>query len=270
MQLAREFGHDYVNVTIGRAGSTTELIQQSLMHVEEANKPAALVELLQRSMPAAAAAAAAAAGAGGGSAAAPLTLIFVETKRTADVLEGLLAQHSIRSNAIHGDRTQAEREYALSAFREGHTPVLVATDVAARGLDIPNVVHVINYDFPKDIDSYVHRIGRTGRAGKTGQATAFVNARASRSTLEGVAALFRENRLELPPWFHQVAQSASGSSGYGKGWRGGGYGKGGGGYQGRGGGGGGGYGSYGGSHGGGGGRGSYGGLFHGGGGFSTS
>lgn len=94
-----------------------------------------------------------------------LTLIFVETKRGADALEDFLHDHNHPAASIHGDRSQYEREAALKSFRSGRTPILVATDVAARGLDIPHVTHVINYDLPTDIDDYVHRIGRTGRAG---------------------------------------------------------------------------------------------------------
>ena len=102
-----------------------------------------------------------------------LTLIFVETKRGADALEDFLHDHNHPAASIHGDRSQYEREAALKSFRSGRTPILVATDVAARGLDIPHVTHVINFDLPSDIDDYVHRIGRTGRAGKKGLATAF-------------------------------------------------------------------------------------------------
>ena len=94
-----------------------------------------------------------------------LTLVFVETKRCADSLEGYLRDNQFPATSIHGDRSQYEREAALKSFRSGRTPILVATDVAARGLDIPHVTHVINYDLPTDIDDYVHRIGRTGRAG---------------------------------------------------------------------------------------------------------
>ena len=102
-----------------------------------------------------------------------LTLIFVETKRGADALEDYLLENRHPAASIHGDRSQYEREAALKSFRSGRTPILVATDVAARGLDIPHVTHVINFDLPTDIDDYVHRIGRTGRAGKKGLATAF-------------------------------------------------------------------------------------------------
>ena len=85
------------------------------------------------------------------------TIVFVETKRAAEQLEDFLYRSSIPATSIHGDRTQREREHALLAFRRGQPAVLVATDVAARGLDVPECMHVINYELPRDINSYVHR-----------------------------------------------------------------------------------------------------------------
>merc|ERR1712232_799024 len=104
-----------------------------------------------------------------------LAVVFVETKRAADTSELDLHNAGVKVTAIHGDRSQSERESALHAFKTGANPVLVATDVAARGLDIPNVSLVVNFDMPKQLDDYVHRIGRTGRAGRKGVAIAFVN-----------------------------------------------------------------------------------------------
>ncbi|MPC30356.1 ATP-dependent RNA helicase bel [Portunus trituberculatus] len=97
-----------------------------------------------------------------------LTLVFVETKKGADALEEFLYRHGYPVTSIHGDRSQREREDALRVFRSGQCPILVATAVAARGLDIPHVRHVINFDLPSDIEEYVHRIGRTGRMGNLG------------------------------------------------------------------------------------------------------
>lgn len=94
------------------------------------------------------------------------TLIFVETKRSADFLATFLSEANFPTTSIHGDRLQREREEALRDFKRGTRHILVATGVAARGLDIKNVKHVINFDLPKSIDEYVHRIGRTGRVGK--------------------------------------------------------------------------------------------------------
>jgi len=103
-----------------------------------------------------------------------LTLVFVRTKRGADHLVRKLRRYDVRAEAMHGDLSQGARERALARFERGKIPVLVATDVAARGLDIDNVAHVINYDPPDEDKSYVHRTGRTGRAGRSGSAVTFV------------------------------------------------------------------------------------------------
>jgi len=120
--------------------------------------------------------------------------------------------------AIHGDRSQTEREEALHAFKTGANPVLVATDVAARGLDIPNVALVVNFDMPKQIDDYVHRIGRTGRAGRKGVAIAFVNERCNYLTELGD--LLVEAKQDPPLWFNELCQSAERRQPGGKGGRG--------------------------------------------------
>ncbi|NCU30761.1 DEAD/DEAH box helicase [Candidatus Saccharibacteria bacterium] len=104
-------------------------------------------------------------------------LVFCETKYGAQRLADNLSKNNLPAVAIHGNKTQSQREKALKAFKTNAVKVMVATDVAARGLDIPNVSHVINFDQPKVYDDYIHRIGRTGRAGKTGKALTFVTAR---------------------------------------------------------------------------------------------
>jgi ATP-dependent RNA helicase DDX3X len=154
-RLAGDFLFDYIFLKVGRVGSATQNIIQKLIHVSDQEKRSVLVDLLRNTD--------------------GLTLVFVETKRSADALEDFLCTCQFKATSIHGDRSQQEREDALRSFRSNRTPVLVATDVAARGLDIPNVAQVINYDLPQNIDDYVHRIGRTGRAGHTGFATAFIN-----------------------------------------------------------------------------------------------
>lgn len=95
----------------------------------------------------------------------------------------------------------------MRSFKTGHTPILVATDVAARGLDIPHVAHVVNFDLPNDIDDYVHRIGRTGRAGKTGLATAFFNEN-NTSLARPLADLMQEANQEVPVWLTRFASRA--------------------------------------------------------------
>ena len=103
-----------------------------------------------------------------------LTLVFVRTKRGAAHVARKLARHGVRAEAMHGDLPQRARERALARFERGEVQVLVATDVAARGLDIDDVAHVVNYDPPDEDKSYVHRTGRTGRAGRSGSAVTFV------------------------------------------------------------------------------------------------
>ena len=100
-------------------------------------------------------------------------LVFLQTKNRADILNDFLEKNSIKVETIHGDKTQSARELALQNFREGKARVLIATDIAARGIDIAGISHVINYDIPADPESYVHRIGRTARAGREGIAISF-------------------------------------------------------------------------------------------------
>ncbi|TFY69432.1 hypothetical protein EVJ58_g444 [Rhodofomes roseus] len=187
--LARDFMKDYVFLSVGRVGSTSENITQKVEYVEDNDKRSVLLDVLS------------AHGAG-------LTLVFVETKRMADMLSDFLLANHLPATSIHGDRTQREREMALQTFRSGRTPVLVATAVAARGLDIPNVTHVVNYDLPSDIDDYVHRIGRTGRAGNTGVATAFFN-RGNKNIVRDMLELLREANQEIPAWLETVAHESS-------------------------------------------------------------
>ena len=103
-----------------------------------------------------------------------LTLVFVRTKRGADRLVKRLRTHDLEVLAMHGDKSQAQREKALARFGSGSVDTLIATDVASRGIDVDDITHVINFDAPGDRDAYVHRIGRTGRAGKTGVGVTFV------------------------------------------------------------------------------------------------
>jgi ATP-dependent RNA helicase RhlE len=103
-----------------------------------------------------------------------LALVFVRTKRGADRLVKRLRNHDVEAVAMHGDKTQSQREKALARFERGHVTTLVATDVAARGLDVEGITHVIQFDVPEDRDTYVHRVGRTGRAGRTGVGITFV------------------------------------------------------------------------------------------------
>merc|ERR1719362_222468 len=140
--MAQDFLADnYVFITVGRVGSASELVTQNVVYADDIKqKVRALEKAIKDHLPKDG-----------------LAVVFVETKRAADTLELELHNDGVAVTAIHGDRSQSEREEALHAFKSGTHPVLVATDVAARGLDIPNVALVVNFDMPKQIDDYVHR-----------------------------------------------------------------------------------------------------------------
>ncbi|KAJ8484302.1 hypothetical protein OPV22_016787 [Ensete ventricosum] len=202
--LASDFLYNYIFLAVGRVGSSTDLIVQRVEFVLDSDKRSHLMDLLHAQRDS---------GAHGKQA---LTLVFVETKRGADSLEHWLCMNGFPATTIHGDRTQQEREQALRSFKSGATPILVATDVAARGLDIPHVAHVINFDLPNDIDDYVHRIGRTGRAGNTGLATAFFN-ESNSSLARSLSELMQEANQEVPQWLSRFAAARSYGGGGGGG-----------------------------------------------------
>ncbi|KAJ3219721.1 ATP-dependent RNA helicase ddx3x [Clydaea vesicula] len=195
--LARDFLQDYIFLAVGRVGSTSENITQRIEYVEDEDKRSVLLDILHNDLDAAEA-----------NGTNNLTLVFTETKRAADMLCEFLLDNKFYATSIHGDRSQRERENALASFRSGRTPIMVATAVAARGLDIPNVTHVVNFDLPSDIDDYVHRIGRTGRAGNTGKATAFFNLGHDKNILKELTELLREANQEIPTWIAQKTREA--------------------------------------------------------------
>ncbi|KAJ4834395.1 hypothetical protein Tsubulata_007337 [Turnera subulata] len=161
--LAQDYLTDPVQVKVGKVSSPTANVSQKLEMVSESEKIDRLLDLLVED----------ASRAERSGHPFPLTIVFVERKaRCNEVAEALVAQ-GLKAVALHGGRSQNEREAALRDFRSGSTDILVATDVASRGLDVTGVAHVINLDLPKTMEDYVHRIGRTGRAGSTGQATSF-------------------------------------------------------------------------------------------------
>ncbi|XP_069802196.1 ATP-dependent RNA helicase DDX3X isoform X1 [Dendropsophus ebraccatus] len=184
--LARDFLEEYIFLAVGRVGSTSENITQKVVWVEEMDKRSFLLDLLNAT--------------GKDS----LTLVFVETKKGADALEDFLYHEGYACTSIHGDRSQRDREEALHQFRSGKSPILVATAVAARGLDISNVKHVINFDLPSDIEEYVHRIGRTGRVGNLGLATSFFNEKNINITKD-LLDLLVEAKQEVPSWLENMA-----------------------------------------------------------------
>ena len=154
-QLAETFLHDPLIIRMKAKEVTMDLIEQSYIEVPDRQKFDILCRLLDLQEP-------------------DLAIIFVRTKRRVDEVSEALKKRGYSAEGIHGDLTQAKRDTVIRQFREKTIDILVATDVAARGLDISGVTHVFNYDLPQDPESYVHRVGRTGRAGQSGEATTFV------------------------------------------------------------------------------------------------
>ncbi|XP_028902563.1 ATP-dependent RNA helicase DDX3X isoform X1 [Ornithorhynchus anatinus] len=199
--LARDFLDEYIFLAVGRVGSTSENITQKVVWVEESDKRSFLLDLLNATGKESYDEFQHRSGASGKDS---LTLVFVETKKGADSLEDFLYHEGYACTSIHGDRSQRDREEALHQFRSGKSPILVATAVAARGLDISNVKHVINFDLPSDIEEYVHRIGRTGRVGNLGLATSFFNERNINITKD-LLDLLVEAKQEVPSWLENMA-----------------------------------------------------------------
>ena len=156
--IAMKYMNNPENVRVNAADMVVSKIKQVFYEVRDEDKINALTRLLDVEDPS-------------------LTLVFCHTKRDVDDVSGRLQKMGYYAGAIHGDFTQSHRDEMMGKFKKGDIDILVATDVAARGLDIPDVSHVINYSIPQDPDSYIHRIGRTGRAGKSGIALTFVTPR---------------------------------------------------------------------------------------------
>ena len=202
-QLAEEILSDPVRIRVAPVKATTELIGQSVYLVDRRRKPQLLAHLLQ---------------------AGPVTraLVFTRTKRGADRVARQLGKAGIRAESIHGDKTQSSRQRALASFKSNRPPVLVATDLAARGIDVDAISHVFNYDLPEQPETYVHRIGRTGRAGATGRAVAFCDAE-TRDLLRAIERLIGQKLTvendhpeykELPPEQHNSQQHSGQQAGH--------------------------------------------------------
>lgn len=153
-KLADSIFKNPVRVEVAPVSSTTEMVDQNIYFVSKKQKINLLIELLKNNPK-------------------ESVLVFSRTKHGANKITKELISSSINAAAIHGNKSQNARQLALNDFKEGHIRVLVATDIAARGIDIDDLPYVINYDLPEVAETYVHRIGRTGRAGRSGRATAF-------------------------------------------------------------------------------------------------
>jgi len=172
-ELAKAYLRDPIRVEVSPPGKVADKINQSLHYVPQAGKPRLLIELLKQNPNG-------------------LSLVFSRTKHGAEKLKKKLEAEGINASSIHGNKSQGQRERAIRAFREGTIDVMVATDVAARGIDIPGITHVYNYDLPNVAENYVHRIGRTARAGRAGTAIAFCSP-AEMSELRAVQKILKHN-----------------------------------------------------------------------------
>ncbi|WP_170572325.1 DEAD/DEAH box helicase [Ruegeria atlantica] len=178
-KLMEELSQSYLNnpqrVQVSPPGKAADKITQSVHFLSRAEKPGKLREILSADMNA-------------------LTLVFARTKHGAEKLMKGLVADGVNAASIHGNKSQGQRDRAIKAFRAGEINVLVATDVAARGIDIPGVTYVINYDLPEVPDNYVHRIGRTARAGREGEGIAFC----APDELDQLRQIQRLMKIEIP------------------------------------------------------------------------
>ena len=176
-KLAGELLHEPAEVSLAPAATTVERVEQTVVHVDASRKCDMLVELFADP-------------------AFTRAIVFTRTKRGADRVARSLDQAGIGALAIHGNKSQGQRERALAAFRSGQARAMVATDIAARGIDIDDVSHVVNFELPDVAEAYVHRIGRTARAGKGGQAISFCDA-SERDSLRAIERLTRMRIFSL-------------------------------------------------------------------------
>jgi ATP-dependent RNA helicase DeaD len=176
-RLADTFMHDPVEIKVRAATLTIDTVEQFYVEVGDREKPEALVRVLREERPRQA-------------------IVFARTKIGVDRLARRLGDSGVRVKALHGDMSQGQRDGVMIAFKGGRERLLVATDVAARGLDITGVSHVVNYDIPNSPDIYVHRIGRTGRAGESGRAITLITPKQRRE----LEAIERHAKTELNEW----------------------------------------------------------------------
>lgn len=173
-----------VTINVGRAGAASMNVVQEVEYVKQEAKIVYLLECLQKTP--------------------PPVLVFAEKKQDVDAIHEYLLLKGVEAVAIHGGKDQEERSRSVEAFRKQQKDVLVATDVASKGLDFAEVQHVINYDMPDDVENYVHRIGRTGRSGKQGLATTFINKSNDESVLLDLKHLLIEAKQKVPTFLAEL------------------------------------------------------------------
>ncbi|KAL4438851.1 hypothetical protein ABPG74_016571 [Tetrahymena malaccensis] len=186
---------DPIIINVGRAGQVNLNVIQEVEYVKQEEKLQQLISCLQKTK--------------------PPVLIFCDKSNDVDDIHEYLLLKGIDVTSLHGGKKQEERTKAMKEFQQSQKDVLVATDIGAKGLDFPNVQHVINFDMPKEIESYVHRIGRTGRLGKTGRATTFVNKQQDENILSDLKMLLIEAKQPIPHFLKQITHdSQSGGCGF--------------------------------------------------------
>ena len=178
--FAREALVAPVVINVGRAGAASLDVVQEVEYVKLEAKIVYMLHCLQKT--------------------APPVLVFAEGKKDVDDIHEYLLLKGVRAVANHGSKSQEDRSASMDQIKAGDADVLVATDVAAKGLDFPAIQHVINFDMPKEIENYVHRIGRTGRCGKTGVATTFINKSVEEFVLLDLKHLLIEAKQRVPPF----------------------------------------------------------------------
>lgn len=193
-QLAKQWLRNPADVRVTPVASTVEKIEQSVVFVSQKQKTVLLAEWLQKT-------------------ARQRTLVFTRTKHGADKVVKHLVKAGIAADAIHGNKSQSARQQALVRFKSNRPVVLVATDIAARGLDVDDISHVVNFDMPLDPETYVHRIGRTGRAGAAGKALSFCDS-GEKSQLKAIEQLTRQrlpsDAMKIPPMPVEAATVSQG------------------------------------------------------------
>eukprot|EP00595_Chromulina_sp_UTEXLB2642_P000929 CAMPEP_0196761856 /NCGR_PEP_ID=MMETSP1095-20130614/1166_1 /TAXON_ID=96789 ORGANISM="Chromulina nebulosa, Strain UTEXLB2642" /NCGR_SAMPLE_ID=MMETSP1095 /ASSEMBLY_ACC=CAM_ASM_000446 /LENGTH=245 /DNA_ID=CAMNT_0042111895 /DNA_START=934 /DNA_END=1671 /DNA_ORIENTATION=+ len=166
-------------VNVGRAGAANLDVIQEVEYVKQDAKIVYLLECLQKTP--------------------PPVIIFSERKNDVDEIHEYLLVKGVEAVSVHGGKSQEERNESIRLYKNGLKDVLVATDIAAKGLDFPDIQHVINFDMPSEIENYIHRIGRTGRCGKTGVATTFINKDVKETVLLDLKQLLIEAKQRVPP-----------------------------------------------------------------------
>ncbi|KAF1352393.1 P-loop containing nucleoside triphosphate hydrolase protein [Delphinella strobiligena] len=217
--LAQDYQHDFIQVNVGSMDlSANHRITQIVEVVSEFEKRDKMIKHLEKIM----------------ENKENKCLIFTGTKRVADEITRFLRQDGWPALSIHGDKQQNERDWVLNEFKQGKSPIMVATDVASRGIDVRNITHVFNYDYPNNSEDYIHRIGRTGRAGQTGTAITLFTTDNSKQARDLVNVL-KEANQQIDPRLQEMVRYGGGGGGWGGRGRGRGRGGYGGGYGGRGG-----------------------------------